>query len=138
RDDAYDGGIYEAPEVKRGATSRIKDAPDTQLISAEAQAPTEQPAPAPTPRPQPQPRHQAAPQQVVYANNSGWDIIVAPGQDIQCRVTRVGEKEIEYKKAGFEDGPTYTISRRKAEKIIYANGTVEEVKKSPLDFLKRK
>ena len=87
---------------------------------------------------QQQPAPQAAPQQVVYANNSGWDIIVAPGQDIQCRVTRVGEKEIEYKKAGFEDGPTYTISRRKAEKIIYANGTVEEVKKSPLDFLKRK
>lgn len=162
RDDAYDGGIYEAPEVKRGATSRIKDAPDTQLISAEAEVPTEQPAPAPTPRPQQQPRRQAAPQpqmqqqpvqqqsvqqqpapqaapqQVVYANNSGWDIIVAPGQDIQCRVTRVGEKEIEYKKAGFEEGPTYTISRRKAEKIIYANGTVEEVKKSPLDFLKRK
>ncbi len=75
---------------------------------------------------------------MVYANNSGWDIIVAPGQDIQCRVTRVGEKEIEYKKAGFENGPTYTISRKKAEKIIYANGVVEEVKKTMFDFIKKK
>ena len=75
---------------------------------------------------------------MVYANNSGWDIIVAPGQDIQCRVLRVGEKEIEYKRAGFENGPTYTISRRKAEKIIYANGMVEEVKTSVFDFIKKK
>lgn len=89
-----------------------------------------------------QPQYQAAPQpaqqQVVYANNTGWDIIIAPGQDIQCRVLRVGEKEIEYKKAGFENGPTYTISRRKAEKIIYANGQTEDVKKGMLDFINLK
>lgn len=75
---------------------------------------------------------------MIYANNTGWDIIIAPGQDIQCKVIRVGQKEIEYKKAGFLDGPTYTISRKKAERIIYADGREEEVKISTFDFLKKK
>lgn len=161
REDAYAAGIYEAPIPKMGVFSDTEDAVDTKLVSANEPAPAPQaaaPAPAPAPAaapmqqpaPAPQPQHvpqaapapapQAAPAQqpVVYANNSGWDIIVAPGQDIQCRVTRVGEKEIEYKKAGFENGPTYTISRKKAEKIIYANGVVEEVKKTMFDFIKKK
>lgn len=101
-----------------------------------------QQAPAQQQSQQPQQQYQApaqpVQQPVVYANNTGWDIIIAPGQDIQCRVLRVGEKEIEYKKAGFENGPTYTISRRKAEKIIYANGQTEDVKKGMLDFIKKK
>ncbi|MDO4758635.1 MAG: hypothetical protein Q4A18_05175 [Rikenellaceae bacterium] len=155
REDAYAAGIYEAPIPKMGVFSDTEDAVDTKLVSANepapapqapapAAAPMQQPAPAPQPQHVPQaapaPAPQAAPAQqpVVYANNSGWDIIVAPGQDIQCRVTRVGEKEIEYKKAGFENGPTYTISRKKAEKIIYANGVVEEVKKTMFDFIKKK
>ena len=41
-------------------------------------------------------------------------------------------------KAGFLDGPTYTISRKKAERIIYADGREEEVKISTFDFLKKK
>ena len=163
REDAYAAGIYEAPEPDRKFATDTSDAASTQLTSANepapapqaaapapapapasAPAPVQQPAPAPQPQyvpqaaPAPAPQATPAQQPVVYANNSGWDIIVAPGQDIQCRVTRVGEKEIEYKKAGFENGPTYTISRKKAEKIIYANGVVEEVKKSMFDFIKKK
>lgn len=173
REDAYAGGIYEAPAVNgklfgnpgRASATRLTAVPETKTPTpAAAPAPQspapQQPAPqkyenrpemrsvkverdeaaarqaAATPAPQTAPA--PAQQPVVYANNSGWDIIVAPGQDIQCRVLRVGEKEIEYKKAGFENGPTYTISRRKAEKIIYANGLVEEVKTSVLDFIKKK
>lgn len=175
REDAYAGGIYEAPMPNAKAFGNTGREADTRLISADGgavpqpqathapqpqyapqPAPTPapqyvpQPAPAPAPAPQYVPQQapqqaplqtpQAAPAQqpVVYANNSGWDIIVAPGQDIQCRVLRVSDKEIEYKKAGFENGPTYTISRKKAEKIIYANGMVEEVKTSVLDFIKKK
>lgn len=117
-------------------------APQAAPAPKAAPAPVQQPAPAPQYQQPAQPQYQAAPQpaqqQVVYANNTGWDIIIAPGQDIQCRVLRVGEKEIEYKKAGFENGPTYTISRRKAEKIIYANGQTEDVKKGMLDFIKKR
>jgi hypothetical protein len=169
REDAYAGGIYEAPMPNAKAFGNTGREADTRLISVDGgtapqpqatpapqpqYVPQAAPAPAPAPHPQyvPQPAPQPAPQQyqqpvpqtapaqqpVVYANNSGWDIIVAPGQDIQCRVLRVSEKEIEYKKAGFENGPTYTISRKKAEKIIYSNGMVEEVKTSVLDFIKKK
>lgn len=119
-----------------------QSAPQAAPAPKAAPAPVQQPAPAPQYQQPAQPQYQAAPQpaqqQVVYANNTGWDIIIAPGQDIQCRVLRVGEKEIEYKKAGFENGPTYTISRRKAEKIIYANGQTEDVKKGMLDFIKKR
>lgn len=72
------------------------------------------------------------------ADGSGWDVIICSGEDIKCKVIKVGQKEIEYKKAGNIDGPTYTISRNKAEKIIYANGTEEDVKISTFDFLKKK
>ena len=180
-EDAYAGGIYEAPQPTKGATSNIGAAPNTHLVAADAApapapapAPALAPAPAPTVKTAPAPTYQAsapkaapaptyqaptraqapapapasqpayqqpapsAPQPVIYANNTGWDIIIAPGQDIQCKVIRVGQKEIEYKKAGFLDGPTYTISRKKAERIIYADGREEEVKISTFDFLKKK
>lgn len=178
REDAYAGGIYEAPAVNaklfgnpgRQSATRLTAVPQTESAAAATPAPASAPAkelapqkyenrpemrsvkverdeqaarqaaatPAPAPTPAPASTPAPAQQPVVYANNSGWDIIVAPGQDIQCRVLRVGEKEIEYKRAGFENGPTYTISRRKAEKIIYANGMVEEVKTSVFDFIKKK
>lgn len=143
REDAYAQGIYEAPIPNGKAFGNTGREADTRIINVneKATATSQQKATAAT---QPQQvatqSYQAttAQQTAVVENNTGWDIIVGPGQDIQCRVIRIGEKEIEYKKAGFENGPTYTISRKKAEKIIYANGMVEEVKTSVLDFIKKK
>lgn len=133
------------PQKNKGAEQSYHAPAQQQYVPQQTPAQQQyvpQQAPAQQQSQQPQQQYQApaqpVQQPVVYANNTGWDIIIAPGQDIQCRVLRVGEKEIEYKKAGFENGPTYTISRRKAEKIIYANGQTEDVKKGMLDFIKKK
>ncbi len=133
------------PQKNKGAEQSYHAPAQQQYVPQQTPAQQQyvpQQAPAKQQSQQPQQQYQApaqpVQQSVVYANNTGWDIIIAPGQDIQCRVLRVGEKEIEYKKAGFENGPTYTISRRKAEKIIYANGQTEDVKKGMLDFIKKK
>ncbi len=71
------------------------------------------------------------------SNNGDYDLIVCQGEDIQCKVLKVGQKEIEYKRIDNPDGPTYTISRKKALKIKYANGYEEEVKISMFDFIKK-
>ncbi len=70
-------------------------------------------------------------------NDGDYDLIVCQGEDIQCKVLKVGQKEIEYKRIDNPDGPTYTISRKKALKIKYANGYEEEVKISMFDFIKK-
>ncbi len=77
-------------------------------------------------------QHPAQPQ-----NNGQYDLIICSGEDIKCKVIKVGQKEIEYKRIDNLDGPTYTISRKKAIKIKYANGFEEDVKTSLFDFIKK-
>ena len=113
-----------------------------QTMPAQQTAPAQKPAAAPQTRPAQQTAQSSAPvQQAAPAprrDSSEWDTIICPGEDIRCRVIKVGQKEIEYKRADNLDGPTYTISRSKAEKIIYSNGYQEDVKISTFDFLKKK
>ncbi len=72
-----------------------------------------------------------------HQNNGQYDLIICSGEDIKCKVIKVGQKEIEYKRIDNLDGPTYTISRKKAIKIKYANGFEEDVKTSLFDFIKK-
>lgn len=52
------------------------------------------------------------------------DIIVQKdGNTITAKVLKVSQSEVEYKKFGNQDGPTYTISTRDLQCINYENGS---------------
>lgn len=59
------------------------------------------------------------------------DVIVKKDNStILSKVTKIGEKEIEYKKWSNLDGPTYSISRAEVISINYQNGEVEKLENS--------
>lgn len=149
KDNAYEAGIYPAPDPLKGLASDIGAEAATSLQNvdevkgstsvklndtreskkndkkSEKEGPVKQ---------QPQQNYTAQPQP---QNNGQYDLIICSGEDIKCKVIKVGQKEIEYKRIDNPDGPTYTISRKKAIKIKYANGFEEDVKTSLFDFIKK-
>lgn len=174
KDDAYEAGIYPAPDPLKGLASDIGAEAATSLQNvdevkgstsvklddtreskkndkkAEKETPSKQqsqqnytahPQQHNHANTQPQQQNQVAQQQYQQAaqpqNNGQYDLIICSGEDIKCKVIKVGQKEIEYKRIDNLDGPTYTISRKKAIKIKYANGFEEDVKTSLFDFIKK-
>jgi hypothetical protein len=57
-------------------------------------------------------------------------------EKIICKVVRVSDTDIEYKKFKETDSPVYTINREKVREIRYGNGTVEAVMPDEMDMNK--
>ena len=51
-------------------------------------------------------------------------IILTNGEEVRGFVVKVGRDEVEYKKAGNPNGPTYKLKRSSISKIQYANGKI--------------
>jgi hypothetical protein len=54
-------------------------------------------------------------------------LITKKNTTIVCKITKITETEIEYKKVAAADAPVYVVSKEKIKEIHWANGTKEKV-----------
>lgn len=75
---------------------------------------------------------------LTFGSASAQDIITKTNTDeIEAKVLKVGNKEIEYKRWDNLDGPIYTISTRNVSQIEYRNGTKDTLSEWADDFTRK-
>lgn len=55
------------------------------------------------------------------------DTLVTSSEKITCKVYKISEQEVEYKKWNNLEGPTYTMAKNKVLYIRFSNGVIEQV-----------
>jgi len=67
---------------------------------------------------------------VLCYQTQAQDTLILKYEKIACKVMRIAEKVVEYKKWDNIDGPTYEMSKEKIVRIVFQNGTTENFGKS--------
>ncbi len=70
----------------------------------------------------------------IFAQTVSDTIVTKYNEDIVCKITKITDSEIEYKKSAEADAIVYVISKDKVLQIRYANGTVEVIKRDEMDM----